>query len=97
VAKVILSNPERYGFSLEERDFYHPLQLERIQIELRQPLSLVEVARAIGSYYKEMKEMNPHLSEENIPTGVHSLNLPPGTSERFWAFHSAWKKGLEAR
>jgi membrane-bound lytic murein transglycosylase D len=97
VAKIILSNPERHGFSLEERDFYRPLQLERIQIELKQPLSLVEVARAVGSYYKEMKEMNPHLSEENIPTGVHSLNLPPGTSERFWAFYSAWKKGLEAR
>ncbi|HSB05090.1 MAG TPA: lytic transglycosylase domain-containing protein [Thermodesulfobacteriota bacterium] len=97
VAKIILSNPERYGFSLEEREFYHPLQLERIQIELKQPVSLVEVARAIGSYYKEMKEMNPHLSEENIPPGVHFLNLPTGTSERFWAFYAAWRKGLEAR
>ncbi len=97
VAKIILSNPERYGFRLGEKDFYDPLQLDRIQIEAGQSLSLVAVAQAVGSYYKEIKEMNPHLSEENIPAGVHFLNLPPGTSERFWAFYSTWKKGLEQR
>ena len=95
VAKVILSDPERYGFRLEEKERYDPLLLERIQVELTQPLSLVEVARAVGSYYKEVKEMNPHLSEENIPPGIHFLNLPPGTSGPFWEFYSAWKKGLE--
>lgn len=95
VAKVILSDPERYGFHLEEKERYDPLLLERIQVELTQPLSLVEVARAVGSYYKEVKEMNPHLSEENIPPGIHFLNLRPGTSGPFWEFYFAWKKGLE--
>jgi len=80
---------------LEGKEFYDPLQVERVQIELTQPLPLVDVARAIGSYYKEVKEMNLHLSEETIPTGTHFLNLPPGTSDRFWAFFSTWKKGLE--
>jgi hypothetical protein len=95
VAKIILSNPERYGFRLEEKERYDPLRLERIQVELTQPLSLVEVARAVGSYYKEVKEMNPHLSEENIPPGLHFLNLPPGTSGRFREFYSVWEKGLK--
>jgi hypothetical protein len=95
VAKIILSDPERFGFRLEGKEFYDPLQVERVQIELTQPLPLVDVARAIGSYYKEVKEMNLHLSEETIPTGTHFLNLPPGTSDRFWAFFSTWKKGWE--
>jgi len=95
VAKIILSNPERYGFRLEEKERYDPLRLERIQVELTQPLSLVEVARAVGSFYKEVKEMNPHLSEENIPPGLHFLNLPPGTSGRFREFYSVWEKGLK--
>jgi hypothetical protein len=94
-AKIILSDPERYGFRLEEKERYAPLLLERIQVELTQPLSLVEVGRAVGSYYKEIKEMNPHLSEENIPPGIHFLNLPPGTSGRFREFYSAWEKGLK--
>lgn len=95
VAKIVLSDPERFGFHLEGKGFYDPLQVERVQIELTQPLPIMDVARAVGSYYKEIKEMNLHFSEEAIPAGVHFLNLPPGTSERFWVFFSTWKKELE--
>ena len=97
VAKIILSSPERYGFRLDEKECYDPLQLDRIQVDLPQPLSLMEVARAVGSYYKEIKDMNPHFSEENMPAGIHFLNLPTRTSGQFWEFYSAWKKGLEPR
>jgi len=95
VAKIILSDPGRYGYTLEEKELYRPLQVERIQIELTQPLSIMEVARAIGYFYKEIKEMNPHFFNEVIPPGIHFLNLPPGTSEKFWTFFSAWKKEKE--
>jgi hypothetical protein len=97
VAKIILSDPGRYGYTLEEKELYNPLQVERVQIELTQPLPLMEVAKAIGFFYKEIKEMNPHLFEETIPSGIHFLNLPPGTSEKFWAFFSAWKKEVEGK
>jgi membrane-bound lytic murein transglycosylase D len=97
VAKIILSEPEKYGFYLEKNECYDPLQVDRVQIELPQPLPIMDVARAVGSFYKEIREMNPHFSEETIPSGIHFLNLPPGTSERFWAFFSAWKKELERK
>jgi membrane-bound lytic murein transglycosylase D len=97
VAKIILSDPKRFGCTLGEKELYHPLQVERVQIELIQPLSLMEVARAIGFFYKEVKEMNPHLFEETIPPGIHFLNLPSGTSEKFWAFFSTWKKETEGK
>ena len=97
VAKIILSNPERFGFRLDEKEIYDPFQRERIQVELTRPLPLIEVAMAIGSSYKEIKEMNLHLSEENIPMGTHFLNLPPGTSDRFWALYAIKKKEWEGR
>ena len=97
VAKVILSEPEKYGFHLEKNEFYDLLQVERVSIELTQPLPIIDVARAVGFFYKEIKEMNPQLSEETIPPGTHVLNLPPGTSERFWDFFFAWKKELESK
>ena len=97
VAKIILSDPEKYGFHLEKNEFYDLLQVERVPIELTQPLSIIDVARAVGFFYKEIKEMNPQLSEETIPPGTHVLNLPPGTSERFWDFFFAWKKELESK
>ena len=97
VAKIILSDPGKYGYTLGEKEFYDPLQMERIQIVLTQPLSVMEIARATGLFYKEIKEMNPHLAEDTIPPGIHFLNLPPGTSERFLAFFAAWKKEMEGR
>src|SRR4030043_1405159 len=97
VAKMILSDPGRYGYRLEEKEFYNPLQVERVQVELAQPLPIIEVAKATGFFYKEIKELNPHFFEETIPPGIHFLNLPPGTSERFCAFLSLWKKGMEGK
>ncbi len=96
-AKILLSDPERYGFYLEESGFYDPLQVERVQVELAQPLSLLDVAAAVGCFYKEIKEMNPHLTEDTVPPGTHFLNIPPGTSGRFQAFFSDWKKVREGR
>jgi len=93
IAKVILSDPERYGMHLEEKEFYDPLQVERVEVEVTRPLSLVEVARALDYYYKEIKEMNPHLSNSSLLPGIHFLNLPPGTTEKFWAFFRNWKEG----
>jgi len=95
VAKIILSDPGRYGYILEEKELYRPLQVERIQIELTQPLSIMDVARATGCFYKEIKEMNPHFFDEAIPPGIHFVNLPPGTSEKFRNFFFGWKREKE--
>jgi hypothetical protein len=96
-AKIILSDPTRYGVSLDEKEFYDSLQVERIQIELPRPLPIIEVARATGFFYKTIKEMNLHLSEEKIPAGIHFLNLPPGTSAKFLDFFSNWKREPESK
>lgn len=97
VAKIILSDPKSFGFFLEDQELYDPLRWERVRIELKQPLPLMEVVRAIGSYYKELKEMNLHLLEETIPPGTHFLNLPEGTSHRFLSFLARWMKEPEVK
>jgi hypothetical protein len=90
VAKIILSNPERFGFSLDEKEYYDPLEIDRVQIELPKPLYIVDIATGMGLYYKDLKEMNLHLPGESIPAGTHFLNLPFGTAERFWTFFNDW-------
>jgi membrane-bound lytic murein transglycosylase D len=97
VAKMILSETDKYGFHLDEKEFYDPLQVERVQIELAQPLPIIEVSRALGCFYKDIKELNPHFSEDAIPPGIQFVNLPPGTSVSFWAFFSAWKTEMEGK
>jgi len=97
VAKMILSETEKYGFHLDEKELYDPLQVERVQIELTQPLPIIEVSRAVGCFYKDIRELNPHFSEEAIPPGIQFVNLPPGTSVPFWTFFSAWKTEMEGK
>lgn len=92
VAKIILSDPERYGFYLEERELYQPLQVERVCIEIDRPLPIIDLARSIGFSYKEIKELNLHFLDREIPPGIHFLNLPPGTSQKFWDFFSSWNE-----
>lgn len=96
VAKTLLSSPDRFGFSLGEKDLYNPVPIERVQIQVPLPLSLVDVAAATGQYFKQIKEINPHFSSESIPAGNHFLNLPLGTSEQFWSFFNTWKKECES-
>lgn len=95
VAKILLSDPRRYGLRLDEDQYYSPLSIDRVEIEISKPLSLVEVAKAVGVSYKKMKDLNPHLSEESVPVGRHFLNLPPESAERFHAFFSTWQGEVE--
>lgn len=97
VAKVVLSNLEQFGYSLDERELYEPLLVDRVQIQLPMPLSIVDVASAMGFYYKDLKEMNLHFSGDSIPAGVHFVNLPLGTSERFWPFFNEWRKECDRK
>jgi membrane-bound lytic murein transglycosylase D len=93
VAKTILSDPERYGFLPDEIEVYSPLNGDRVTFDLAQPLPFTEAAAALDLTYKEIREMNPHFSEESIPAGTHVINLPKGKSERFRTFLASRKNG----
>lgn len=97
VAKIILSDPSRYGFYLEEHERYAPHRFARVQVELKQPLPLIELARAIRYSYKEVKEMNFHLLEDVVPAGVQFLNLPMESVGQFWDFLSTWGKESQTK
>ena len=86
VAKIILSDPLKYGFRLDEEEYYEPLRMDRIQVELSEPLPMIDLAVVLQVPYKEIKEMNLHVSGEVVPTGIQFLNLPAGTTERFKAY-----------
>jgi hypothetical protein len=67
--------------------------VERVSFDLAMPLPFMEAAAALALTYKEIREMNPHFSEESIPAGTQVINLPPGKSERFRTFLAGRKNG----
>ena len=83
--KIIMENPQRYGYHLEEEQIYPPLEYETVQVKIDQQLHLSYVAASIGSEYRVLKELNPHILRHQLPTGQYSMKVPPGSSDRLMA------------
>jgi len=59
--KLILSNPEKYGFVLADKDRYPPLTFDQVQIVCTQEIPIRIIAQAGKTHFKTIKDMNPEL------------------------------------
>lgn len=82
-AKMILSNPGKYGFYLTEDDLYKPLQFDQVEITVNKPVPLYIVAHAANTYFKIIKDLNPHINGYYLPSGTHSILIPRGAAAGF--------------
>ncbi|MGD8613480.1 MAG: transglycosylase SLT domain-containing protein [Desulfobacterales bacterium] len=82
-AKMILMDPERFGFQFTDQDLYPPLAFERIQIECFQDTPIQIVAQAANTYFKVIKDLNPEIRGHFMAAGTHSLLIPPGSADGF--------------
>jgi hypothetical protein len=93
-AKIIISNPEKYGYSLTPDDLYKPIQFDRVEISANQPVPLYIIAQAAKTYFKVIKDLNPHIKNYYLPAGKYELMVPQGAamgfSERYENLLSQW-------
>ncbi|MDJ0988244.1 MAG: transglycosylase SLT domain-containing protein [Desulfobacterales bacterium] len=82
-AKLILTNPERFGFQFSDDDLYPPLAFDRIQIECFQDTPILIVAQAAKTYFKAIKDLNPEIRGHFLTAGTHSLLIPKGSADGF--------------
>jgi hypothetical protein len=82
-AKLILSDPEKYGFILNEDDLYTPLQFDRVYLTLSQIVPIHIIAQSAGTYFKAIKDLNPELRGHYICEGTHSILVPKGSAVDF--------------
>lgn len=76
--KVILTDPQKYGFELPEREGYPPIEFDQVTVQLSRSVPLRDIAKACGSYFKELKELNPEIQGYILPAGVIQLKIPIG-------------------
>jgi len=95
-AKLILLNPEKYGFKLIEDDYYPPYEFDEIIVRCDQRTPIRLVAQAAGTYFKRIKDLNPDIRGHYLPAGSHAILLPKGSGdgfkERFDKAVSGWQK-----
>jgi len=82
-AKLIFSNPARYGFHLTEEDFYPPVTFDRVKLTVPGNTPLHLVAQASGTHFKQIKDLNPEIRGHDLPKGTHIIAVPKGSGEKF--------------
>ena len=80
--KIIMENPQRYGYHLEAEQIYQPLEYETVQVKIDKQLHLAYMAAAIGAEYRIVKELNPHILTHQLPAGRYTLKVPQGSQSR---------------
>jgi len=82
-AKLIMSNPEKYGYFLSSEDLYPPVQFDRIELSNSQQVPIYIVAEAAKTYFKVIKDLNPQIRGYYVPAGKYPLMIPKGSSVGF--------------
>ncbi|MGD8970436.1 MAG: transglycosylase SLT domain-containing protein [Desulfobacterales bacterium] len=95
-AKLILLNPQKYGFKLIEDDYYPPYEFDDVIVRCDQRTPIRLVAQAAGTHFKQIKDLNPDIRGHYLPAGSHAILLPKGSGdgfkERFDKAVAGWQK-----
>ena len=100
-AKIIMSNPEKYGYNFAKGDLYSEVQFDSVEITVRESVPLYIIAQAAKTYFKVIKDMNPHFTSYYLPAGKHKVLIPKGAAvgfpERFEMMMSQWQAEKKQR
>jgi len=100
-AKLILTQSERYGFHLQEGDYYPPVRFASVELTCYEETSLAVVAQAAKTDFKRIKDLNPELRGHYLAAGTYTLavpeNTPPGFQKRFDKIHKEWSQQRQER
>jgi hypothetical protein len=96
--KLILSNPERYGFYLSEDDYYPPLEFDWIHLNGVQDIPIRIIARAAKTHFKVIKDLNPEIRGHYLLKGSHIILIPKGSAKDFSSrFQDLFKGWVETK
>jgi hypothetical protein len=100
-AKLIMSDPEKYGFRLTEEDYYLPLEFDPVEVECPQEIPIRIVAQAAKTDFKAIKDLNPEIRGHYLAAGIHTILIPKGTSQgfsrRYEELSTAWLSSRHER
>ncbi|MCD4717333.1 MAG: transglycosylase SLT domain-containing protein [Desulfobacterales bacterium] len=88
--KLILYDPEKYGFNLTEKDYYPPLTFDQVQVKCLQETPIRVIAQAGKTHFKVIKDLNPEIRGYYITKGNHNILIPKGASKGFQARYQGY-------
>jgi len=82
-AKLILEAPGRYGFEVAPQERYAPHATATVTVTVTGHLLVRELASAAGSFYREIRTLNPAIAGDRLPAGRYAVRIPEGGRARF--------------
>jgi LysM repeat protein len=76
--KLILEDPMHYGYEISPGDVYRPVPCDSVQVSIRAPIHITDLARALGTDFKVIKELNPHIIGYYLQRGKYEIKVPEG-------------------
>lgn len=80
--KIIMENPERYGYRLKPGSAYKPFEGDLVSINVRVRLHLTDLSGALGTDLKTFQELNPQFIGFYLPRGTHRIKVPLGSGHK---------------
>jgi soluble lytic murein transglycosylase-like protein len=80
-AKLILEAPDHYGFSVAPEERYAPHSTDVITVPVTGSLGVRDLAAAAGSFYREMRALNPAIMSDHLPAGRYAVRIPRGADK----------------
>ncbi|MBE9545168.1 MAG: transglycosylase SLT domain-containing protein [Proteobacteria bacterium] len=87
--KLIVLDPIKFGFDLTDDDVYPALEFDRITIDCFQEIPLSLIAKASGTDFKAIKDLNPEIRGHYLAEGTHTILIPKGVKK---GFNTRYKK-----
>ena len=76
--KTIMENPKQYGFHLNTGHVYPPRWYDTVEVKISQRLKFTDLALALDTDFKALKELNPQFLRDYVPRGIYKIKVPPG-------------------
>lgn len=77
-SKIIMENPKHYGFDLPPAQIYRRMWYDSVEVRITKHLQLTELALALDTDFKALKELNPQFRRNYVPKGNYKIKVPPG-------------------
>ena len=78
-AKEIYSQPEKY-LGLGKKDLYLPMETETVTVTVKESQrALTSIAEEFGTYFLELKLLNPEFKKDVLPHGTYQIKVPRQT------------------
>ncbi len=92
-ARMIMQNPEKYGFIFSSENFYPVLSFAQINIESPVDVPLMLIASSAETSFKAIKDLNPEIRGYYLDKGKNTILIPKGKEKKFKkTFSTRFKK-----